>query len=165
MANCIYVNSVLAQDQYTCYSLSNTTQREKCLRDSSDDSIRQLLESMPPAERDKIFTAVAEAVNNYLPTQPSAPSQQPSPGSSNVLSVPNTSSQNGASEIDKQLYAQAINSNDMVPCVSIADSSTRKSCITQVALKVKNPASCGLFTEKDDIDICNLYAKAGEQAK
>ena len=62
-------------------------------------------------------------------------------------------------------YAQAVSNTDMAPCVSISDASTRASCITQVALRVKNPSVCGNLTLQADIDICNLYAKGGEQAK
>lgn len=167
LANCIYVNAVLEQNPYNCYPLSNLTQREKCLRDSSDSNAQNIVENMNSRERDSIF-AVAEPGAPQLP--PVLP-ELPSPPLGNVslpIQPPANTSINlppGISGQDAQSFTQAVQTNDMTPCVSITDPSTRASCITQVALRVKKPSICDVLTEQDDIDICNLYAKAGEQAK
>jgi len=162
LANCIYVNSVLDQNPYTCYPLSDATQKEKCLRDSSDSSVQKLVSGMSPSERDQFFAIVTGAISTALPgEEPSGATQQPQPPSSGAVTIPS----GAASEADAQSYAQAVQANDMSPCVSISDASMRASCITQVALKVKKPEVCSSLTVKADLDLCNLYAKAGEQAK
>lgn len=160
LSNCIYVSSVLEQNPYECYSLQNTTQREKCLRDASDSAAQKLLEQMTPNERAKVFGAGSGAAN-----APGAGAQMPLPPSSvQANATPSPTIINppaGASEADSRAYEQAISANDIAPCTTIIDASTRASCITQVAFRVKNPAICSQFTLKTDIDLCNLYAKGG----
>lgn len=167
MANCVYVKSVLEQAPYGCYSLSDMEQREKCLRDSTNPSMQKELERMPQRERDGIFAIAsgsADAIQQaLLPSQPSQPPPQQVP-----IPPPNTSSAGmpaGISGEDAQAFSKAVQENDMAPCVSISDKPTRASCITQVALRIKKPSVCDVLTTQEDIDICNLYAKAGEQAK
>ena len=164
LANCVYVSAVLEQNPYDCYSLKENSQREKCLRDASDSAVKKLLEQMTPAERAKVFAAITSAVdasgmNITVPIPPASAPTNPAPPRA-IINPPT-----GVSEADSQAYAQAITANDMAPCTAIIDASTRASCITQVALRVKNPAMCSQFTQKSDIDLCNLYAKGGEQAK
>jgi len=162
LANCVYVSSVLGQNPYDCYSIQNTSQREKCLRDASDSAARKLLEQMTPAERARIFAAASDAIAAAGIEMPlPVPSGPASPAAEPVPIIPPS----GVSESDSQAYTQAIAANDMSPCTAISDASTRASCITQVALQVKNPTICSQLTQKPDIDLCNLYAKAGEQAK
>ena len=164
LSNCVYVAAVLDQNPYECYSLGEDSQKEKCLRDASDSAVKKLLEQMTPEERAKVFAAISGAVDAYginvpLPPLPAAEpaSLGPSPA---TISPPS-----GISEADSQAYTQAISSNSMASCATITHASTRASCITQVALQVKNPSVCGSLAQKSDIDICNLYAKGGEQAK
>jgi len=165
LSNCIYLSSVLQQNPYGCYSIASLPQREKCLRDASDSTVQKLVEQMSPADRAKIFAAIPEAADApgaSIPYPPLPPASEPAaPGAlAEIISPPS-----GVSEEDSQSYVQAIEANDMAPCTTIVDASTRASCITQVALRVKNPAMCAQFTQKSDIDLCSLYAKAGEQAK
>ena len=164
LPNCVYVAAVLEQNPYDCYSLKDNTQREKCLRDASDSAAKKLLEQMTPSERAKIFAAISEAANasgiGSIPSLP--PANEPAnPGEAPAIINPKT----GVSDADSQAYVQAIAKNDMSPCVTITDASTRASCITQVAIRVKKLEVCSQLTQKADIDLCNLYAKAGEQAK
>ena len=160
LSNCVYVTSVLEQNPYECYSLQNATQREKCLRDASDSAAQKLLAQMTPEERAKVFAAIsgaidASGVNVQIPLPPSNVQVNTTP-SPTIINPPA-----GASEADSRAYEQAISANDIVPCTTITDASTRASCITQVAFRVKNPAICSQFTLKTDIDLCNLYAKGG----
>jgi len=156
LSNCIYIASVLEQNPFDCYSIKDNTQREKCLRDASDSAIKKLLEQMTPEERTKIFLAISGATNTsgidiILP--PTNESITPDPGSAII------NSSTGVSEADSQAYVQAVAANDMVLCATITHTSTRASCITQVALRVKNPAVCSQFTLTSDFDLCNFYAK------
>ena len=162
LANCIYTASVLEQNPYSCYSLKESLQREKCLRDASDSAAKKLLEQMTPAERAKVFEAISGAVNASGLSIPIAP---PSSSPENPNSSAASNPPGGVSEADSQAYAVAVESSDMAPCATISDASTRASCITQVAIRVKNPAMCSQFTQKTDLDLCNFYAKGGEQAK
>ena len=163
LANCVYVAAVLEQNPYDCYSIQNGSQKEKCLRDASDSAAKKLLEQMAPAERAKVFAALsgaAEAPGAAAPPLPPAAGPA-NPGNGPTGATP----QNGVSAADSQAYSDAIAASDMSPCATISDASTRASCITQVALQVKNPSVCSQLTLKPDIDLCNLYAKGGEQAK
>jgi hypothetical protein len=168
LANCIYVNSVLEQSPYWCYSLSDMPRREKCLRDSTSSAMQKELERMPLGERSAIFAigdaAVPAIQQALLPPQPSQPPPTvPTP----VPPAANTQEgmPAGISGEDAQAFGKAVQENDMAPCVSISDKATRASCITQVALRVKKPSVCEVLAAQEDVDICNLYAKAGEQAK
>ena len=163
MPNCVYVAAVLEQNPYNCYALTGNTQREKCLRDASDSAVKKLFEQMTPADRAKVFAAVSEAAGESGAIAPPPPPENVSAGPGSPPEIINPPS--GASDADSQAYAQAVATTDMAPCTTIIDASTRASCITQVALRVKNPTVCAQFTLKTDIDLCNLYAKGGEQAK
>jgi hypothetical protein len=163
LSNCIYVAAVLGQNPYDCYSLQDGAQREKCLRDASDSAARKLLEQMTPSERARIFAAAASGsdasgISAPLP-QAAAEPAPPAPPQA-VINPPSR-----VSTEDSQAYSQAIATNGMAACATITDVSTRASCITQVALQVKNPSVCSPLSQKADIDLCNLYAKGGEQAK
>ena len=159
LPNCIYVSSVLEQNPYSCYSLQNNSQREKCLRDASDSAVKKLLEQMTPSEREKVFSAISGAAGaSGVIIPPAPPANEPANANPNpVIINPPT----GVSEADTQAYEQAVAANDLAPCTKINDASTRASCITQVALRVKNPAMCVQFTLQSDIDLCNMYAKGG----
>jgi len=164
LANCVYVSAVLDQNPYSCYSLKDIVQREKCLRDASDSKIQKLVSEMTPADRAKIFSTSPDAPT--APSVPQAPSNVPAANESPAPEIEQPiAPTNGVPEADAQAYAQAVATSDMVPCTTITHAPTRASCITQVAIRVKNPAMCSMFTLKADIDLCNLYAKAGEQAK
>ena len=163
LSNCVYVAAVLEQNPYDCYSLKDSTQREKCLSDASDSAVKKLLEQMTPSERAKVFAAIsgaADASGISIPILP--PASEPSSPTTGPAA---TSPPSGVSEADSQAYVRAVATTDMAICAAINDASTRASCITQVALRVKNPAICAQFTLKSDIDLCSLYAKGGEQAK
>ena len=115
---------------------------------------------MTPEERAKVFAAISGAIdasgmNVQIPLPPSNVQANPSQPQT-IINPPA-----GASEADSRAYEQAIAANDIAPCTTINDASTRASCISQVAFSVKNPAICSQFTLKTDIDLCNLYAKGG----
>jgi hypothetical protein len=160
LPNCVYVAAVLEQNPYDCYSLANSTQREKCLRDASDSAVKKLLEQMTPEERAKVFAAVASAANasgmGDLPYVP--PANEPAnPGPGPAITNPPT----GGSDADSQAYTRAVATNDMAVCATISGASTRSSCIAQVAIQVKNPSVCSPLAQQADIDLCNMYAKGG----
>jgi len=156
LPNCVYVAAVMEQNPYDCYSLQNMSQREKCLRDASDSAMKKLLEQMTPDDRAKVFAAISGASGAYIPLpSPPANGQQNNP--SPIISNPPAN----VSDADAQAYAQAVSANDMAPCATIGDPSTRSSCIAQVAIQVKNPAMCSQFTGQSDIDLCNMYSQGG----
>ena len=157
MAGCIYESAVLEQNPYSCYSLPADSSRTKCLNDASDSSVKKLLERLTPEERAQLL-GIADSES----WQPSAilSGASGSEAGQTGANLPKT-----ASPSDSQAYSQAIASNDMYLCASITDASTRASCITQVAVQVKNPDVCIALSLKSDFDLCNLYAKGGEQAK
>jgi hypothetical protein len=163
LANCIYTSAVLDQNPYACYSLSSLSQRETCLRDSTDSAAKSRFEYLSPEERARMFATGEDLiVAAPLPLQNTEPIV---PISNNTPSAPPLQQggalPSGISEADAQSYMQAVNNNDLAPCVSIVDASTRTSCISEVAQKIKNPAVCPMFTLKEDFDLCNMYAKAG----
>ena len=167
LANCIYTSAVLEQNPYSCYSIPALLQREQCLKDSTDSAAKSRFEALSTEERARVF-----ATGDDLIVAPPLPPQSIVP----IAPLPNNTPENqsnlqginpplGVSEADAQSYVRAVNNNDLAPCVSIVDASTRASCITQVAQKVKKPEICAMFSIKADRDLCNMYAKAGEQAK
>jgi len=160
LPNCVYVAAVLEQNPYDCYSLQNMSQREKCLRDASDSAVQKLLAQMTPEERAKAFAAIsgaadASGINIPIPSPPSNAPANPNTGST-ITNPPA-----GAPDADSQSYEQAISTNDMAPCTEISSASMRSSCITQVALQVKNPAICAQLTAQSDSDLCKMYAQGG----
>jgi len=158
LAACIYESAVLEQNPFSCYSLPEGSLRSACLADASDSSMKKLLERLTPQERAQLLgLAAASAEAPGTGALPYAPAEtgQGAP----------EAEQPGAAGADSQYYGQAVESSDMAACTSISDPSMRASCITQVALQVKKPEVCNALALKADIDICNLYAKAGEQAK
>ncbi|MFA6213650.1 MAG: hypothetical protein WC717_00025 [Candidatus Micrarchaeia archaeon] len=157
LSNCIYVSAVLGQNPYQCYSLSDLPQREKCLRDSSDPAAVKQLERMSMAERAEIFASGPTVPPGSVP-----PSEAPASG---TVPAPEPGQPSAPEQADALLYEQATAENDMAACTAIASQPTRESCITQIALQVKNPEICATLSQADDIDLCNLYAKGGEQAK
>lgn len=158
LPSCIYESAVLEQNPYSCYSLQNGAPRAKCLNDASDSSMKALLERLTPQERAQLL-GIAAAVESQPAGAGSAIPQGQETGTA-PANPPKT-----ASQPDAQAYEQAIAANDMAQCATIIDASVRASCITQVALQVKKPEVCNALSLKPDIDICNLYAKGGEQAK
>jgi hypothetical protein len=168
LANCVYVNSVLEQSPYWCYSLSDMAQREKCLRDSTSPATQKELERMSSRERNAIFsetgTGAPDLPEAPIPKQPGQQPGTPLPPAPPQANTP-AGAPPGISGEDARAFSKAVQENDMAPCVSISDKATRASCITQVALRVKKPSVCEVLAAQEDIDICNLYAKAGEQAK
>ncbi|MFA6328320.1 MAG: hypothetical protein WCY41_02660 [Candidatus Micrarchaeia archaeon] len=162
IANCVYTNAVLEQNPYDCYSLNNSVQKEKCLRDSSDSSAKKLLEQMTPEERAKVFAAISGAIDAYGINGTNAISivgGQPDSGTEPEAATVNPPA--GVSEADSQAYTQAVAANNMAQCTTIGDTSTRSSCIVQVAQQVKAPDVCAPLSGSADFDLCNMYAKAG----
>jgi hypothetical protein len=158
LESCIYVNAVLEQNSYTCYSITPGSNRVKCLKDASDSAMKKRLDGMSPLERENALSpkaAVPVEIPDVPPAQP--PVIVPSPPQGNATNI----TVSGISEEDRLSFLQAVETSDMAPCVSIVDSSTRASCITQVALKVKNPQICLILIQKPDLDLCNLYAQGG----
>jgi len=157
LPNCVYVAAVLEQNPFNCYSLSNISQKEQCLRDASDSSIKKLLEAMSPAERAKIFSVISGEVNTSRVDVPPLPPVNESADPN--LELVNINLTDGVSEADSKAYAHAVAINNITACAPITHASTRSSCIAQVALRVKNPSMCSQFTLASDIDLCNFYAK------
>ena len=157
LANCVYVNSVLEQNPYYCYSIADLEQRKTCLRDASEPSMKSAIERAPQAEKDSIF-APPQLPPSYVEVPPAPPQEKPAP-----IKPGECNSKTGA-EKDACLKAAAISNLDMAACRWISDAAVRKACISDVARKTKDISSCSLLNSTDDINLCKVYAK-GEDAK
>jgi hypothetical protein len=157
LSSCIYVNAVLEQNSYACYSIPLGDNRVKCLKDASDSAMKKRLEGMSAQERENVLSPKPSPPPAIA--QPEAPPViapvQPLENQTNLTLLP------GVSDSDRLSFLQAVETSDMAPCTIITDPSIRASCITQVALKVKNPQVCMILTQKPDFDLCNMYAKGG----
>ncbi len=148
LANCIYVNSVLEQNPYYCYSIPNTGQRKTCLHDATEPSMKAAVERASQEEKNAVFANQQAPVQQPpAPAQPQPPAQA---GACNALS---------GDELNTCLKAAAVSSLDISTCGRIADTTVRQSCINSVAVRTKNIASCGTLSLPDDVNLCKLYAK------
>lgn len=158
MANCVYTFSVLEQNPYYCYSLTNMDQRRTCLHDSAEPAMKTALERASPADRSAIFAPAANegtqpAQKEEIPTYP-----QPPP----MATVPAQCDSYSGSAKDSCLSSAAITQLDMAACGAITDSEFRKSCISDVARKTKDISSCDTLASPDDANLCRLYARGDE---
>lgn len=96
------------------------------------------------------FSPIQQAANSTT-TQPLANPGQPQDCNSIV----------GAGK-DDCLRSNAVQNRDLAGCEAVSDATMRQSCITEIAKMVRNPSICAELSDKNDIDLCNLYAKAGE---
>ena len=158
LANCIYVKAVMDQNPFSCYSLEDTNQRARCIKDASDPAVRTSLQSALPEQRDSIFAEPVPSpskANATIAPEPEPPKTAPASPleQCNSFQPP---------DADQCMRAIAIESKDIAACNGVRDRTTKQNCITQVAKMVKSPAICGSLSSQDDINLCNLYAKAGE---
>ncbi len=158
LSNCIYVKAVMDQNPFYCYSLHDNSQRDTCIKGASDPNVKAELERSSPSQRNLIFEE---------------PGASPSHANATVAPVPvppriATASPLGQcnsfqpSDADQCMRAIAIEGNDVSACKGIQDQAIRQNCITQIAKMVKNPSICASLSSQGDINLCNLYAKAGE---
>jgi hypothetical protein len=157
LPNCVYVNAVMDQNPFYCYSLEDHYQRQTCLKDAADPAMRSALQRALPSERDSIFAP-------QQPEQPArapqaTPEQQhevtPAPSAPSPMDICNTLS---GTDRDECLRSLALDSNNVTICGAVNASSVRENCIAQVARATKDPSACGSLNQTN-ADLCNLYSK------
>ena len=156
LANCIYVNSVLEQNPYYCYSIPDIDQRKTCLHDATEPSMKVAVERASQEEKNAVFANQPAPVQQPPVQQPPAQPQPPA----QALACSTLS----GDELNTCLKAAAISSLDISTCGRIADTTVRQSCISGVAVRTKDIASCDTLSLLNDVNLCKLYAK-GEETK
>ncbi len=154
LANCVYVNSVLEQNPYYCYSIENLEQRKTCMQDASSPTMRTALQRASPEEQKSIFISAQPPPQDYSQSPPSRPPAAPQQG---------CGAKAGA-ERDACFKAEAISTLKISTCDQIPTASARQSCISDVARKTKDIESCSALKSSEDANLCKFYAK-GEEAK
>jgi hypothetical protein len=155
-ANCVYINAVMEQNPFYCYSLEDKYQRGVCIQDASDAAKKTLLERADPATRDAIF-AEKSATQPAPPMQENAtPTEQP------PVVVP----QEGCGSLqdaakDNCYRALAVEKSNISTCEQVLSPVVRENCIAQEAQAVKKPEICPSLTNQSSIDLCNFYSKTG----
>ncbi|HIH19293.1 TPA: hypothetical protein HA225_04920 [Candidatus Micrarchaeota archaeon] len=157
-ANCVYLKAVTEQDPFHCYSLSDTNQRAICIRDAANSAARESLLRATPEQRALIFFSdqpVLPVANETpkLPPGPSANQTDPQQGLCGSLPL---------DQKEQCLRDIAVGAKDMAACEGIAGPAMRQSCITTIARTLKSPEICLKLSQSENIDLCNLYSKAGE---
>jgi len=158
LANCVYVNAVLGQNPFFCYSIQDVGMRTTCLKDATDSAMKKRLENLKPSARDAIFMPESE------PTQPgNLPAGKPGTGGAASGGTGATAPGGGGSQaeeqsIDQSIYNAAVEANDLQLCLQIATDKTLKSCVSQIARKTKNPELCKTLKDNDLLELCNLYS-------
>lgn len=153
--NCIYVSAVLEQNPLPCYSIQELVKRERCLRDSTDVSMKKALENMAEHDRASIFVQPQQKPAPNPPTDVDSPAQQ------NQTQPPNQTSNASNALPPSELLGQAISSKNITICSKIEDSSLRLSCITQISKMLKNLSNCELLPSPQDAEVCRMYSKGG----
>lgn len=146
LANCIYINAVVDQNPFYCYSLEDVSKRATCLQDASEPSMRKVVQRSLPSEKDRVFSdepAVAP------PTGPAQPEPEQTEGCPSVA----------GDERDRCLLETAIGGSDVESCEDIASPAVVESCIAQIGSSTKNIALCEKLSEKRNQDLCKLYAR------
>lgn len=161
LANCIYVQAVMAQDPFQCYSLPDKNQRAACIKDASDPLAKTALQRENPSQRDSIFmdNRTAPAKGNGTIAAPAAPPAPPARAPAGTLGQCNLLSSPGKGNC---LRALAVENRDIAICGGIGEETVRQNCIAQIAKMVKDPSICARLGRQSDLDLCNLYSKAGE---
>lgn len=157
LANCVYVNSVLEQNPYYCYSLQDLVQRKTCMHDATEPSMKKALERASAEERDSIFGPAKPVVQSppVNATPPQEPEQLPvQPAGPCDVKV--------GKDKDSCIKASAVAALDISACTGVFDPSVHQSCISDIARKTKNISSCALLLTTDDVNLCKLYARGDE---
>ncbi|MCX8174695.1 MAG: hypothetical protein N3E51_00615 [Candidatus Micrarchaeota archaeon] len=160
LANCIYNNAVTEQNPYYCYSLEDKRQREICMRDAADPNARKALLNSLASEREAIFVAQegqahSKQGGNFESPEEAAPQAQAAEQSSCAGLI--------GTARDNCFKTVALESQQIAYCESISDATIRKSCISEIARKTKDIQSCKTLSQKENINLCNLYVKGDEQ--
>jgi len=148
MANCIYVNAVLEQNPFYCYSIEDLNQRGICMKHATDPAMRKAVQNAQAQDLDAVF---AEP-KGELPPAPPAPANLTEPGNASCNSMIGVAK-------DNCFKTEAINSKSIVSCEKVADGSLRSACIAEVAKKTKDIESCKTLTDEESRSLCRLYAK------
>jgi len=154
-SNCIYVNAVLEQNPYFCYSISEAEARADCITSASDPSMKTIVGRMLPSERDRILSTQPAQNGNGAGTQATGGQGQQTGQATDGTGVPFT----GESISDRDMRAYAIENGDISACEQIAGSTLRKSCLSQIATMKKQPAICEQLISEENRQLCNMYSQ------
>jgi len=158
LPNCVYVNAVLSQDPFPCYSLSDVSQRTTCIKDATDPAMKSELERSSQAQRDLIFAPKEPTPVQGIARQP--PSQNP------VQQQPDAETgcmAKEGGERDVCFSTFAIENRIIAHCAQIINQPLRESCIAQVARATRDIASCETLPVQEDYEICRAYSQGGAQ--
>lgn len=156
LASCIYIQSVLDQNSFYCYSIGSIENRKACIRDSSDPLAKKRLEAMSEAERQ----GALEGKKPPEEPQPTQPQPEPQPQEVNVTIIPPTEpGEVSVAELDQELYGAAVQANDLQLCEQIYDPEVLKSCISQVARQKKDILGCDTLSQEEYRLICRMYSQ------
>jgi hypothetical protein len=155
-ANCVYINAVMEQNPFYCYSLPDKYQRSVCIQDASDPKVKAALERADQETREAIFAEKQPQPPPSVPqenvSQPPQPAELPANGSCGQLQ---------GIERDDCYRMLAVEGSNISACEEVNASSLRESCIAQVAQMLKKPEICLQLSMQGSIDLCNFYSKAG----
>ncbi|MCX6770142.1 MAG: hypothetical protein NT051_05730, partial [Candidatus Micrarchaeota archaeon] len=113
LANCVYVQSVLEQNPFFCYGISNIGVRKTCIGDSSNPAMKKKLTGMSQEERDLLLS------NKTLPI-PAPVIPQHQPAATPVATSPSGGTTGGAqnynASAEQIIYNTAVESNEVTLC-------------------------------------------------
>jgi len=150
MANCIYINAVLEQNPFHCYSIEDLNQRGICMKHAADPAMRKAVQNARAQDLYLIFAQPSpEPHTPPSPPQPPANKTEPEEGCLSKI----------GNEKDSCFKAEAVASKSIISCEKIADASLRSACIAEVAKSTKDLESCKTLAEEENRNLCRLYAK------
>jgi len=154
--DCIYKESVLAQEPFRCYNIEKEELRGACLSDATDEAAKKKLKT-PPAQ-------TAPTVINVTPTAP--PQHNITENQSEVAEQYAECYRTNIPEVrDACLQGQALDRREIGICSLINSGEFRHECITNLAQLIRDPSICLVFSAPEQAferDLCNANAKGGE---
>ncbi|MCX8194582.1 MAG: hypothetical protein N3G22_00525 [Candidatus Micrarchaeota archaeon] len=154
-ANCIYINAVMEQNPFYCYSLEDKEQKRVCIQDASDASKKAALERADQETRDSIF---APKKPQIIPVQ----NQTKNNTTDEIPQLPplpqDPCEMAPASKKDECYWQVAMEDLNMPLCEKIKTGSFRENCIAYIALTTKNSALCQQLTNRSNIDLCRFFS-------
>lgn len=151
--NCIYRESVISQEPFRCYNISDEAKRSACLGDSVSAEAKQKIKK-PPSPKPP-----ATIVQNRT-------EQQPSENRTQVAQQYAECYATSLEEVrDACLSGLALDRRDISICLLVSGEEFRGQCVVNVAQLIRNPSICQVLNEsthRAELDLCNTHAKAGE---
>ena len=149
---CVRNAAVMEQNPYLCYSITDETAREECIRSSVSQEAKDRLEAEANA-RQRSARQAAPATQGQPPAE-----SQPPPGNESGGSCQSKTGQ----EMENCILSGALASQNISECERLATKDGSDSCISQIAQKTKDVESCALLSSEESRSLCSLYAKGNE---